>query len=146
MSVRLSVYTAAGEDTKKSTVKERFAPFTAVPIQVNRMCKLSVWTTLNRTGVTRNTTIIIKTNSLTIFVPSSFYLISWCCYSKQKSSRKLQVRHHAKTSLYYTAVCSPIVTDCHVSLIRYLYTDMPAVCLNSNFMALHLVIPDNSST
>ena len=49
---------------------------TAEPIQINTIPKLFLSTTVNITGVTRNTTVSIKTNSLTIFVPSAFYLIS----------------------------------------------------------------------
>jgi hypothetical protein len=55
--------------------------------------------------MTHNTTVSIKTNSLTIFVPSAFCLIRWCCCSKQKSSGELQISHHAKTSRCTTAVC-----------------------------------------
>jgi hypothetical protein len=49
---------------------------TAVPIQVHRICKLFLSLTVNTTELTSNTTVSIKTNSLTIFIPSAFYLIS----------------------------------------------------------------------
>jgi hypothetical protein len=49
---------------------------TAVPIQINRICKLFLSPTVNTIEVTHNTTVGIKTNSLTIFVPAAFYLIS----------------------------------------------------------------------
>jgi hypothetical protein len=92
-----------------SRIKERFASCTEVAIQGNIMCKLLISPTVNRTGVIRNTT-EYKRNSLTIFFPSTFYLIRRCCYSKQKSIRKLQGRHRAKTSLCTAAVCDPTDT------------------------------------
>jgi hypothetical protein len=48
---------------------------TAVPIHINRICKLFLSQTINTTGVTRNTTVSIKTNSLTGFIPRAFYLM-----------------------------------------------------------------------
>jgi hypothetical protein len=53
--------------------------------------------TVNTTVVTHNTTVSINTNALTIFVPCAFYLISWCCCSKQKSTWELETSRHAKT-------------------------------------------------
>jgi hypothetical protein len=48
---------------------------TAVPIQINRILKLFLSLTINTFELTHNTTVSIKTNSLTIFVPAAFYLI-----------------------------------------------------------------------
>jgi len=49
---------------------------TAAPTQINRICKLVHPPTVNTTAVSCNTTVNIKTNALTIFVPGAFYLIS----------------------------------------------------------------------
>jgi len=87
---------------------------TAVPIQINRIRKLFLSPTVITTGVTPNTAVGIKTNSLTIFVPAAFYLISWRCRSKQKSRGEFQTSHYAKTSLFTTAM-----TELTLSLVTY---------------------------
>jgi Na+-transporting NADH:ubiquinone oxidoreductase subunit NqrD len=50
--------------------------YTAVPIPINRIRKLFLSPTVNTIEMIHNTNVSIKTNSLTIFVPSAFYLIS----------------------------------------------------------------------
>ena len=79
-------------------------PCTGAPIQINRLCKLFHSSTVNTIGVTHNATVSLTTNSLTIFVPSAFYLISWCCCSKEKSSGELHSSHQTKTYCSTTAV------------------------------------------
>jgi len=71
----------------------------SVPIQLNRIGRIPLSPTVNRIGTTRNTTVNMKTNSLTIFVPAAFYLVRWWCCSKQKSSGELESSHHAKISV-----------------------------------------------
>jgi hypothetical protein len=63
-----------GED--EANIEGNVYKYTAVPKQINRICKLFLSTTLNTTGVKHNTTVSVKTDSLTIFVPSTLYLIS----------------------------------------------------------------------
>ena len=95
---------------------------TAAPIQINRIRKLFLLSTVNTTGVTHNTTVSITTNSLTIFVPSVFYLISWCCCSKEKSSRELHSSHQAKTYCCTTAVYDVFNTASnYVTLLKIIW-------------------------
>jgi hypothetical protein len=49
---------------------------TSIPTQINRICKLVHPPTVNTTAVSCNTTVSVKTNALTVFVPGAFYLIS----------------------------------------------------------------------
>jgi hypothetical protein len=101
---------------------------TAVPILVHRICKLFLSPTVNTTGVTHNTTVCIKTNALTIFIPSAFYLISWRWCSKQKSSRELHISHHANTSL-----CAAAMTQLTLSLVTYSYLQSYVPLRTRNF-------------
>jgi len=112
-SLTVSLYPSGCEEDEVHIEGKVYA-CTAVPIQINRICKRFLPPTVNTTGVTRKTTMSIKTKSLTIFVPGAFYLISWCCCSKQKSSGKLQTSHHAKTSPYTTTM-----TQLTLSLVTY---------------------------
>ena len=73
-SLTVSLYpSGCGED--EGHIEGNVHASTAVTIQINRICKLFLSQTVNTTGVTRNTTVSMKSNSLTIFVPSAFYLI-----------------------------------------------------------------------
>jgi hypothetical protein len=60
---------------KKLGLKERFGSCISVPIELNRTGRILLSPTVNRNATTSNTTVSIKTYSLTIFVPSTFYLI-----------------------------------------------------------------------
>ena len=116
---------------RKSTAR------TAVPTQMNKIPKLSLSPTVNIIRVTSNTTFSIKTNPLTIFVPSSFYLISWCCCSKQKSCRELHSSHQAKISPCTTAVYDAFNTDSsYVSFLRNMLTEMIAQFFTRNIVNL----------
>jgi len=75
MSLTVSLYASGcGED--EANIEENVYECTAVPITMKKICKLFHSHTVNKSGVTRNTTVSIKAISLTIFVPSAFYLIS----------------------------------------------------------------------
>jgi hypothetical protein len=74
-SLTVSLYpSGCGED--EANVGGNVYECTTVPIYISRICKLFLSPTVNTTGMRHNTTVSIKTNSLTIFVPSAFYLIS----------------------------------------------------------------------
>ena len=77
---------------------------TAAPTQIQRIRKLFLSPPVNTTRMTRNAPYSIKTNLLTIFIPSAFYLISCWSGSKQKSSGKLQSSHQPNISRSTTAV------------------------------------------
>jgi hypothetical protein len=88
--------------------------------------------------MTRNTTVGLKINSFTIFVPAAFYLISWCCCSKQKSRGEFQTSHDAKTSLFTTAMA--INTESrYLSFLTNVRTEMSALF----FIARNLIKLDN---
>jgi hypothetical protein len=74
-SLTVSLYPrGCGED--EANIEGNAYESTTVPIKTKKICKLFHSQTVNKTGVTRNTSVSIKTILLTIFVPSAFYLIS----------------------------------------------------------------------
>ena len=102
-SLTVSLYpSGCGEDEVRTEGKVYAR--TAIPTQIKRIRKLFFSPPVNTTGMTRNATYSIKTNSLTIFIPSTFYLISCWSGSKQKSSGKLQSSHQPNISRSTTAV------------------------------------------
>jgi len=74
-SLTVSLYPSGCEEDEVHIEGKLYA-CTAVSIQINRICKRFLSPTVNSTGMIRNTTVSIKTNSLTIFVPGAFSLIS----------------------------------------------------------------------
>jgi hypothetical protein len=74
-SMTVSLY-PSGCGGNEAYIEGKVYTCTAIPIQKHRICKPFLSPTVNTTGVTRNTTVSIKTNALTIFIPSAFYLIS----------------------------------------------------------------------
>jgi Na+-transporting NADH:ubiquinone oxidoreductase subunit NqrD len=74
-SVTISLY-PSGCYEDEAHIEGKVYSCTAVPIQVHRIRKLFLSPTVNTTRVIHNTTVCIKTNALTIFIPSAFYLIS----------------------------------------------------------------------
>jgi len=74
-SLTVSLYPSeCGED--EANIEGKVYTCTAVQIQINTICKIFLSLRVNTIEVTHNITVSIKTNSLTIFVPSAFYLIS----------------------------------------------------------------------
>jgi hypothetical protein len=74
-SLTVSIYpSGCGED--EVHIEGNVYECKAVLIPINRICKPLFSTTVNKIEMTHNTTVSIKTNILTIFVPSAFYLIS----------------------------------------------------------------------
>jgi hypothetical protein len=63
-------------DIKKLKLKEGFGSCISVPTELNTIGRILLSPTVNIIATTRYTTVCIKTNSLTIFVPGAFYLIS----------------------------------------------------------------------
>jgi hypothetical protein len=74
-SVTVSLYPSGCEEDEEHIEGKVYAR-TAVPIQKNRIRKIFLSATANTAGVTQNTTACTKSNALTIFIPSAFYLIS----------------------------------------------------------------------
>ena len=74
-SLTVSLYpSGCGED--EAHIEGKVNAWTAVPKQTKKIRKLFVSPTVNTTGMKRNETYSLKTNSLTIFIPGAFYLIS----------------------------------------------------------------------
>jgi hypothetical protein len=74
---RLNVsYYSGGCREDEEHIEGKVDACTAVLIQINTIPTFFLSSTVNTIEMTRNTTVSIKTNSLTIFVPSAFYLIS----------------------------------------------------------------------
>jgi hypothetical protein len=74
-SLTVSLY-PSGCGEEEQHIEEKVYTYTAVPIQINRRRKLFISPTVNTIEMTRNTTVGLKINSFTIFVPAAFYLIS----------------------------------------------------------------------
>jgi hypothetical protein len=74
-SLTVSLYTSGcGED--KAVIEGIDYSCTVVPIQVHRMRVLFLSRTVKRNGLTPSTTLCMKTNALTNFILSGFYLLS----------------------------------------------------------------------
>ena len=73
-SLTVSLY-PSGCEKDEVHIEGKVYERTALPIQIKRIRKRFLSPTVNSTGMTRKTTMSIKTNSLTIFVPGAFYLI-----------------------------------------------------------------------
>ena len=77
-----------GEEEASEVCKEEHASCVHETRISKKILRILHFVLQQRSWLIHYTTVSIKTNPLAIFFPSSFYLISWCCCSKQKSRKK----------------------------------------------------------